>query len=240
MDKRMKTAPSDGAPMKPMDVKLIGYWRNESDPSWPDPAWFVDEQWDVNARQLVADYLRAGTVYCVACGVSWCRFRCGVSGVGSAEQTDGVYVWPEGLAHYVEQHSVRLPDKFVRHATTSQPDPSLSTIVFGPANFSADFAWWKNQIGWTTNSSFLRPAWDGVLWLEPVEFALPTVKQIMFLRRFTALMNIGAVQITELLRKRERIELEKKFDYATYVAMRAHALELHLDLTFEEPPYRHR
>jgi hypothetical protein len=24
-------------------------------------------------------------------------------------------VWPEGLAHYVEVHSVRLPDEFIDH-----------------------------------------------------------------------------------------------------------------------------
>jgi len=26
-----------------------------------------------------------------------------------------VWVWPEGLPHYVEAHSVRLPDEFIQH-----------------------------------------------------------------------------------------------------------------------------
>jgi hypothetical protein len=47
-------------------------------------------------------------------GYSTCRF-CGMNN-GAAEYTDGTYVWPEGLAHYVYDHAVRLPGELVRHA----------------------------------------------------------------------------------------------------------------------------
>ena len=33
--------------------------------------------------------------------------------MGCATLTDGKYVWPEGLAHYVSAHAVRLPEDFV-------------------------------------------------------------------------------------------------------------------------------
>jgi hypothetical protein len=33
--------------------------------------------------------------------------------MGGGEFTDGEWLWPEGLAHYVEAHSVRLPDAVV-------------------------------------------------------------------------------------------------------------------------------
>lgn len=33
--------------------------------------------------------------------------------MGSKCLTDGNWVWPEGLAHYIEAHEVRLPDEFV-------------------------------------------------------------------------------------------------------------------------------
>ncbi|MFT5048691.1 MAG: hypothetical protein ACI8QZ_000078 [Chlamydiales bacterium] len=33
--------------------------------------------------------------------------------MGSRCLTDGEWVWPEGLAHYVEAHHVRLPDEFL-------------------------------------------------------------------------------------------------------------------------------
>ena len=34
---------------------------------------------------------------------------------GSGERSDGTYLWPEGLSHYVREHSVRLPQAIVQH-----------------------------------------------------------------------------------------------------------------------------
>jgi len=39
--------------------------------------------------------------------------------MGSCDLTDGTWVSPEGLWHYVDVHSVRLPDEFVEHAAAS-------------------------------------------------------------------------------------------------------------------------
>src|SRR5215471_636531 len=95
-------------PMRPLI--LIGYWRSADQPNWPDPAWFIDPEWDPAVRARIVEYLRTGTLARVFCGLSWCRFRCATDIVGSAELTDGRFLWPEGLAHYVEHHGVRLPD----------------------------------------------------------------------------------------------------------------------------------
>lgn len=50
-------------------------------------------------------------------GYSYCRFRdCRDehrNRNGCRDLSDGVWVWPEGLAHYVELHSVMLPEEFV-------------------------------------------------------------------------------------------------------------------------------
>ena len=91
---------------------LIGYWRSESDPRWPDPAAFVDGDWDKTERRLVASYLSAATVVVTYMGYSRCRL-CSKKDNGDSELTDGVYVWPDGLKHYVTEHSVRLPRRFV-------------------------------------------------------------------------------------------------------------------------------
>jgi hypothetical protein len=48
-------------------------------------------------------------------GFSTCRFGC-AGAVGSRELTDGVWLWPEGLGHYVETHAICLPDDFLAHA----------------------------------------------------------------------------------------------------------------------------
>lgn len=36
--------------------------------------------------------------------------------MGRTDVSDGTFVWPSGLAHYVERHDVRLPPWFVAHA----------------------------------------------------------------------------------------------------------------------------
>jgi hypothetical protein len=64
-------------------------------------------------RRVVASYLERGRLVNQYRGLSQCRF-CGQSN-GSAELTDGLYCWPEGLAHYVNEHEVRLPDEFTAH-----------------------------------------------------------------------------------------------------------------------------
>ena len=34
---------------------------------------------------------------------------------GALELTDGTWCWPDGLAHYLRDHDVRLPQVFVDH-----------------------------------------------------------------------------------------------------------------------------
>jgi hypothetical protein len=35
--------------------------------------------------------------------------------MGSHDLTDGVFVWPEGYAHYIEKHDVKPPREFIEH-----------------------------------------------------------------------------------------------------------------------------
>jgi hypothetical protein len=72
-------------------------------------------------RSAVCHYLAHGRPYRSFRGYSWCRFRCGVERNGAAEFTDGQWAWPEGLAHYVEKHSVILPDEFVNISLRHYP-----------------------------------------------------------------------------------------------------------------------
>lgn len=102
-------APSGPAPT----LHMIGYWRNATHPELPDPHDLVDEEWDEDDRFAVVGYLRHGTYYRGWMGLSPCRM-CGRNN-GSGELTDGVLAWPEGLAHYVEEHGVRLPPAVERH-----------------------------------------------------------------------------------------------------------------------------
>jgi hypothetical protein len=117
-----------------MSLVLIGYWKSDRHPDWPDPHAFVDPSWDENERHLTSAYLSSGTILRAGAGYSPCRF-CGMNN-GSVEFTDGTYVWPEGLAHYIHDHDVRLPRAVVEHAVRC-----LDSLEAEPI----DLAWWKAQ-----------------------------------------------------------------------------------------------
>lgn len=97
-------------------MRRVGYWRSEADESLPNPADYIDWEWDEDERGRVAWYFSHGTLLRAYMGLSPCRI-CGVPN-GSLELTDGDLVWPEGLAHYIEEHAVRLPAEVVDHATS--------------------------------------------------------------------------------------------------------------------------
>lgn len=95
----------------------IGYWAPP--PTFPDPRNFVDVNWSTDERAMVLKYLRSAPrdKEWRWLGYSMCRFGCGISGVelGTGDQTDGIYIWPVGFAHYVEKHAVRPPEVFIQH-----------------------------------------------------------------------------------------------------------------------------
>jgi hypothetical protein len=114
-------------------VTLIGYWKGEHEPGWPSVTDFVDEHWDEAERDLVAMYLEHGfAVPWYEAGWSNCRF-CGAMN-GAAERTDYVYLWPEGLVHYVREHGVRLPASVVRHMVNRSRLPCEEDVAYD---------WWK-------------------------------------------------------------------------------------------------
>ena len=113
------------------DIKDVGYWR-ESVPKgcyWPgkppdkpeyhlpDPTTVVDPEWEKENRDKIIAYLKSGEESAAYMGFPRCRFKCGKPDfeMGTMDLTDGKYVWPEGLYHYVEAHNVKLPDDFIAH-----------------------------------------------------------------------------------------------------------------------------
>ena len=96
-----------------MTLHLIGYWGSEPRSGYPDPHDLIDEAWDEEQRWVVASYLDTGTYLRGALGLSPCRICAQPN--GSGEYTDGTLAWPEGLAHYVREHSVRLPASIEEH-----------------------------------------------------------------------------------------------------------------------------
>lgn len=63
------------------------------------------------AHALIAYLGREEHVRSAYCGWHTCRI-CGAA-CGTEDVSDGVWVWPSGLAHYVGEHRVELPEEFV-------------------------------------------------------------------------------------------------------------------------------
>lgn len=108
-----------------MNNKLIevGYWKSDDEPNYPDPT--TVGKIDPEIKKIVLDYLSKGKLNDRWKGYSYCRFNCGIndSDMGSTDYTDGVYVWPVGLTHYVGTHNVNLPQHFIDHILKNNQSP---------------------------------------------------------------------------------------------------------------------
>jgi hypothetical protein len=113
------------------NLRDLGLWRSPQRPDLPDPATLVDPSWDGAEKREVEYYPSNGSRGRAYMGYSDCRI-CGEQN-GSGEFTDGTYIWPEGLGHYVSAHGVRLPADFVSHALGQRRQ-----IDEGPR----DESWW--------------------------------------------------------------------------------------------------
>lgn len=208
---------------------LVGYWRSRQEPAWPDPAWFVDSSWDTAERRCVADHLRGGHETAIGLGLSWCRFRCGAS-LASTLLSDGAWVWPAGLAHYLEHHDVRLPDEFVRHVLAQQTVFDVPSAVV-----AIDDTWWKGQAGWCSGESFMTPGEVGRLSAVAVS-SVAHDRAMEFLRRFDAVSALSDADLMRRLDLRERLVLSESCGYGVYTQNVEDAGRSGLVLIFEEEP----
>jgi hypothetical protein len=141
--------------------KAVGFWKAESGifRLCPKPQSLVKRKWHETDLAFILGYLRGGhnalkwepqpgiILINAYGGWSTCRFNC-EEGLfnGSEEYTDGEWIWPEGLAHYVERHNVVLPDEFVetmRRNSWKVPAEVILTI-----QRKKDFEFW---LSWSAN-----------------------------------------------------------------------------------------
>lgn len=109
------------SPLVPL--REVGFWAVTRSSAVhdrrPHPSAHIDDEWAQSlACEQLASYLRSGYIESYEMGYSNCRFgddtECSCpSGpweeMGCVALTDGEFVWPEGLVHYVERHAVRPP-----------------------------------------------------------------------------------------------------------------------------------
>ncbi|GAA2484689.1 hypothetical protein Ahu01nite_011730 [Winogradskya humida] len=125
---------------------MIGYWDGPGvEDELPDVCGFVHAGVDLDVQRAVAAYLRSGTCFVATAGWSVCRL-CGAAN-GTTELTDGKhFVWPEGLAHYVEEHGVVLPEEVVAVALRG-PAAVVADDLLESGDVEIDAAWWRGEGG---------------------------------------------------------------------------------------------
>jgi hypothetical protein len=94
-----------------------------------------------SAREAVCSYLNEGDLFEKYRGYSYCRFHCGISDekMGFREYTDGEWVWPEGLIHYVRSHNVILPEEFIAAAISRRRKEKIDETI--PVSFDCWVEW---------------------------------------------------------------------------------------------------
>lgn len=93
-------------------LRRIGFWTTRPGDGLPDPRTIQSPTWERGRREVIGGYLAGGTVISDIAPLHECLI-CGVA-AGFRERTDGVWWWPEGLAHYVVAHGVKLPAEFIQ------------------------------------------------------------------------------------------------------------------------------
>lgn len=136
-------------------LKAVGYWYDpDVSLSGPDPSSIANRKSSKAEAALLAGYLRSGFVFRQFMGYSRCRLKCGIPDreMGDADLTDGHWCWPEGLAHYVEAHSIRLPDTFLRSIRGKVFQMTSSQVMLDPIETLVDprtwETWAKKQGSW--------------------------------------------------------------------------------------------
>ena len=141
----------------------VGYWGDgEGATSLPRPQTLVCPGWQPADRGRIVAYLKGGHIFGQYCGLARCRFAgCGKL-LGSCDLTDGVWVWPQGLEHYLEDHEVCLLPAFVE---TMQANGWQVSAAARDADMARCHEEWVGQfrnlshwIAWAKELTEQRPA----------------------------------------------------------------------------------
>jgi hypothetical protein len=101
----------------------FGLWKNsEADPTEiPLFEEIVDPDWNPPDLVDILAYLRECPVAITSSPLSGPCPLCGeLLNNLTTQRSDGVWVWPDSLEHYVSRHQVRLPDRMVERIRTRQ------------------------------------------------------------------------------------------------------------------------
>ena len=158
--------------------------------------------------------------------------------MGSREYTDGTFVWPEGLPHYVEHHQVRLPQEAIDHIRSAKRPANFHWE--NPAERDIDSGWWKAQKGWNQQLKSYRALTNIDLGTVTIEQLDPSnrEKQFVVLKAFLFKTEGFPYRLRQVKRvlAGERVTLTGKF--LDYEQFKDQARQVGLSTDFTQMPYQ--
>lgn len=104
------------------NIKLQGIrWLPNEYEKIGEPDFLKLELVEPELKRKILDYLSSGEILSAFLGLRDCKFGCPLNEpvIYDRGLTDGVWVWPYELIHYVSVHDVDLPEEFVQHMKMS-------------------------------------------------------------------------------------------------------------------------
>lgn len=112
----------------------------------PHPARLISILGTRPCDERMAGYLARGEY--IATYFGWGVCRCCGAELGTSDLTDGIWVWPQGLEHYLEEHQLPLPSAFLATAARNgYRIPRTADMMASPLN-KYDFTFWHH---WTAS-----------------------------------------------------------------------------------------
>lgn len=100
------------------EPRRFGYWRVRAEDG-PVVQDFIDAEWKPHDLDKIVQYLSKSPLYFAIGCPSYCTICKGVE-LLAGSRSDGAWLWPPSLSHYVTEHHVRLPDRMLKHIRDSE------------------------------------------------------------------------------------------------------------------------
>lgn len=107
------------------DDRWFGFWRVDAnnDTRLPTLSSWIDPTWGPGDKEKLLSYINNSPVVIASSAVRSPCIICGMALSSSDFQSDGTWLWPADLRHYMSTHHVRIPDSLANHIRQRGYDP---------------------------------------------------------------------------------------------------------------------